>query len=83
MSVAENTGGRTKKGQNLRRFHHRMPGELYDWLEEQAELRGVSMALLVNRAIDHYREVLPPPPPAVGEDEDLLAQATAALRAGR
>lgn len=75
-------GSRTPNGPK-RRFHHHFPEELYDWLEEQADLRGVSMALLVNRAVEHYRSVLPPPPPLVDDVDDMLEQATAALRDGR
>ena len=38
----------------------------YDWLRSESKHRGVSMAQLVNEAIEQYRTT---PPPATGEQE--------------
>lgn len=57
---------------------YRIPAELATWYAEQADTRGVSENLLVTRALEHYREVLPPLPSAPGSAE-FLADATAAL----
>lgn len=56
----------------------RVPTDLAAWYTEQAEARGVSENLLVTRALEHYRDVLPPLPPAPGSAE-ILAAATDAL----
>ena len=57
---------------------YRIPTELVTWYADQAEARGVSENLLVTRALEHYRDVLPPLPSAPGSAE-FLADATAAL----
>lgn len=57
---------------------YRLPDELVAWYAEQATERGVSENLLVTRALEHYREVLPPLPSAPGTAQ-FLADATAAL----
>lgn len=57
---------------------YRIPTELVAWYADAAEARGVSENLLVTRALEHYREVLPGVPPAPGTAE-ILAEATDAL----
>lgn len=57
---------------------YRVPVELVTWYAEAAAERGVSENLLVTRALEHYREVLPGVPPAPGTAE-ILAEATDAL----
>lgn len=81
MSTRTKGGSKTPRGPK-RRFQHHFPVELYDRLEEAAEARGVSMALLVNRAVEHYLVQLPPAPPPPEDGDAILEQATAALRGG-
>lgn len=60
---------------------YRIDPELAAWYADQAEARGVSENLLVTRALEHYRQVLPEI--AVPPAGDLLEAATAALDAHR
>lgn len=59
---------------------YRIPTDLVEWYAAEADARGVSENLLVTRALEHYREALPPVPAPPGTAE-LLEQATAALDA--
>lgn len=56
----------------------RVPADLAEWYTAEADRRGVSENLLVTRALQHYREALPPVPAEPGT-ADLLDQATRAL----
>lgn len=64
------------------RFTFRVDADMFDWLVAQADARDVSVNLLIERAVDHYREIIPPPPPAPGSVE-LLDEVTAAFVAGK
>lgn len=69
-------------GEDRRQMLLRIPRDLADWYKEQAEARNVSVNMLVTRAMEHYREVLPPIPGGPSS-VDALEEATAALEAIR
>lgn len=75
---ASSGGNRIANGTPTTRRWLRLPTEQAAWLAAEATARGVSESLLVARALDHYRMVLPPRPAGPLDVEDL-EQMTAAL----
>lgn len=77
-------GKRIRNGIPRVRVWYRLPTELVEWLNAEAEARQVADTVLLTRALEDLRRTLPPLPARGGSSgTELLEEATAALDARR